>query len=344
MNILVIRRDNIGDLICTLPMLRQIRLQYPQARLHVLVNSYNAPVLHGLDYIDQVHVYTKAKHREPGQSLPGVYWHKLMTFLRLRRARLDIAIAASGGFNKRAVAFARQAGARRIVSFAPDQGAVPAYLTDPVAPPPLHTHEAERMRLLLSTLGPLPAQLPPPRVQVMEDERQALLNRYPELNAGQPVIGCHLSARRPANRWTQAKWVALIHRLADRGFKVALFWSPGASDDPRHPGDDELAQAIVGATPAEAVIPVHTTHLRALMAGQACCQALVLSDGGHMHLAAAQGKPLVAFFGDTDSQRWHPVGTEYTLLQPPNGQVSEIDVDEVEQALVSLLDRTASPS
>ncbi|MHB8536282.1 MAG: glycosyltransferase family 9 protein, partial [Sulfuricaulis sp.] len=42
---LVIRRDNIGDLVCTTPLIHALRQRYPKARLCLLVNSYNRPVV-----------------------------------------------------------------------------------------------------------------------------------------------------------------------------------------------------------------------------------------------------------------------------------------------------------
>ena len=61
--ILVIRRDNIGDLVCTTPLIVALRQRFPQAWLGAWVNSYNAPVLDGNPDLDQVFVYTKGKHR-----------------------------------------------------------------------------------------------------------------------------------------------------------------------------------------------------------------------------------------------------------------------------------------
>lgn len=46
--ILIVRRDNIGDLICTLPLISAIRQLNPKARIDMLVNSYaGAPVVLG---------------------------------------------------------------------------------------------------------------------------------------------------------------------------------------------------------------------------------------------------------------------------------------------------------
>ena len=67
--ILVIRRDNIGDLVCTTPLLRALRSQLPDAYLAALVTQYNAAVLARNPDLNAVHSYTKAKHRAEGETL-----------------------------------------------------------------------------------------------------------------------------------------------------------------------------------------------------------------------------------------------------------------------------------
>ena len=68
MKILVIRRDNIGDLVCTTPLFAALRQHYPHARIDALVNSYNGPVLAGNPDLDHVYVYSKYKHVAATQS------------------------------------------------------------------------------------------------------------------------------------------------------------------------------------------------------------------------------------------------------------------------------------
>ncbi len=62
MNILIIRRDNIGDLLCTTPLLRGLKDQLKVSRLDVVTNSYVAPVLKGSHLIDHLDIYHKLKH------------------------------------------------------------------------------------------------------------------------------------------------------------------------------------------------------------------------------------------------------------------------------------------
>ncbi len=64
--ILIIRRDNIGDLVCTTPAIAALRKHYPDAEIGALVNSYNSEVLRGNPDVNRVFVYHKLKHA--GQS------------------------------------------------------------------------------------------------------------------------------------------------------------------------------------------------------------------------------------------------------------------------------------
>ena len=61
MKILVIRHDNIGDLIVTTPLFRALRERFPDARIDALVNSYNRPVLDHNPDLSQIHVYTQLR-------------------------------------------------------------------------------------------------------------------------------------------------------------------------------------------------------------------------------------------------------------------------------------------
>ena len=61
--ILIVRRDNIGDLVLTTPLIAALRAKKPDAWIGFLANSYNAPVLSGNPHLDAVFAYDKAKHR-----------------------------------------------------------------------------------------------------------------------------------------------------------------------------------------------------------------------------------------------------------------------------------------
>jgi ADP-heptose:LPS heptosyltransferase len=322
MNILVIRRDNIGDLICTTPLFSALRRQWPQAWIGVLANSYNAPILEGNPDLDAVFAYRKAKHREAGESRLAIWSETARLLWQLRRQGLDMVLCASPG----ATRFARLIGARRIVE-AKRTGA---------------GHEVEIVFRLMAELG-LQAT-PGPLVLHSDASRRAALCARLGLPASLPrCTALHLSARKPLQRWPAERFASLARKLLQEGLteRILLFWAPGAADDPLHPGDDAKAEQVLKALHGLPVTPVPTHTLGELIAGLSLAATVVCSDGGAMHVAAGLGKPIVCFFGNSSAQRWHPWGVDHELLQPASGDVAELGVDTVCAAFVHLQTRTA---
>lgn len=313
MKILVIRRDNIGDLVCTTPLLLALRRHHPEAWIGVLTNSYCAPVLAGHPAIDEVFIYRKAKHREPGQSLPAVYLERAAMIWRLRRLAIDQVILAAP---------ARQASAERFARWVAPR-AVLGGRDSPVR------HEAEKVFAVAGDLGiagPPPACLIEADARQIEQARGALL---PALR-GHPLIGLHISARKPSQRWPAERFAALARALHQRWQAgLLLFWSPGPADHPQHPGDDEKAAAIVAACHDLPLQPMPTRQLDQLITGLSLADSVICADGGAMHVAAGLGRPIVCLFGDSSAERWHPWGVPYELLQTPSRQVADIGVDAV---------------
>jgi ADP-heptose:LPS heptosyltransferase len=80
-----------------------------------------------------------------------------------------------------------------------------------------------------------------------------------------------------------------------------------------------------------------TERLGQLIGALAACDAIICSDGGASHLAAALGKPIVCFFGDSPVERWRPWGTPHKVLQAPSRRVELIDVVDAAAAFAALV-------
>ena len=324
--ILVIRRDNIGDLVCTTPLLSALRQRYPQAWIGVLANSYNAPVLQGNADLDAVLWYRKLKHVDGGwRARWGALIQRLQMLWRLRQRRLDLVILAAGRSDRRGQALADWIAPRRILVASaprPDQ------------------HEVVRVFGVareLGITGPIPAlKLVAPTVAMA-----APYAGCAPTAATRPVVALHISARRIRQRWPEQHFSALIVRLQQElGATVKLLWSPGAENDRLHPGDDGKAQRILRELPASPVLQARpTATLNALMAALSACDVMICSDGGAMHIAAGLGKPVVCLFGDSPPDRWRPWAVPHRVLQSVTGNVADIEVGTVLQAVRGLLMR-----
>ena len=332
LKILVVRRDNIGDLVCTTPMFQALREKYPDARICALVNSYNVAVVRNNPYLDEIFVYTKAKHRQKNQSVMGVYRDRLRMLWCLRREHYDYVITASATFQPRPLRMARLVKPRHIIGFVEAGRRGIEHIDTPISytlPRPLH--EAEDVFRLLQPLG-IGGTPPPMLIRPDAEELAVARRRISEHSGGRagPLIGVHLSTRKATNRWPEAHFIGLIRRLhaVYPEARFLLLWAPGDSSNPKHPGDDDTAARIVQSLQGLPVIAYPMGPLEQLIADLALCDTVITSDGGALHIAAALGKPIVCFFGDIDTTRWYPWGVPHVLLQPPTRHAPDITVDD----------------
>lgn len=324
--ILVIRRDNIGDLVCTIPLIRALRNQLPDAYLAALVTRYSAAVLAGNPDVDALYSYTKVKHRDKGESIVAVYRRRFSLIRALRGERFDW-VLLPGGPQASSVRTARWIGAARVL-VRDEQDAVAG------------AHEVEQCCHLLARMG-LRHETPPPRLAADPTEAALVAERMRKAWGMHPrsVIGLHISARKVPQRWPTERFAELARRLyATQRAHIVLLWAPGSSDNPLHPGDDEKADAVCAAAPHVPILRVRTERLEELIAALAHCDQVICSDGGAMHLAAALGKRIVCLFGNSAAERWHPWGVPYQLLHPASRNVAALSTDEVLAAHERLVD------
>ncbi len=312
--ILVIRRDNIGDLVCTTPLLHQLRMRFPRAWIGALVSRYNEDVLVGNPDLNALFSYRKSKHRESGESAIAVYWARFRQLMTLRRMKIDIALLPASGGQASARQMAAMIGARRVIEQPADRGAI--------------MHEVERAARVLTPLG-ITEKLPQLRVCAAVQGVATVRAKVAESLPGDgPLVGLHISARKPDQRWPAENFAQLMMQLhARHGARFMLFWSPGDENNPLHPGDDRKAAAIVAAT-GTPVLPWPTHKLRDLIDGLAVCDSVICSDGGAMHIAAGLGKPIVCFFGSSDPAIWHPWQVPHRVLRAASRNAADIAVND----------------
>ncbi|HET7766000.1 MAG TPA: glycosyltransferase family 9 protein [Burkholderiales bacterium] len=320
---LVIRRDNIGDLVCTTPLLRALRERYPAGHIAALVNTYNRAVLDGNPDVDAVYAYEKGKHRGAGRSVLSNYGDRLRLILALRREKFDYAILATPGFAALSLRLARLAGARHVLGYADPGGAHPRLDIALAYDSASKAHEVEQVFGLLKALGiggaPSATRVFPD-VFLRAETEQALAR----LGRGL-VVGVHISARRKNQQWPEESFAALIRATSQRhGARILLLWSPGEADNPMHPGDDGKANAIVDRCAGLPLLPWPTAKLAGLIAALSVCDYVVCADGGAMHLAAALARPILCFFGDSPPERWRPWMTPHELLRPDSRDLRDL--------------------
>ena len=325
--VLFIRRDNIGDLICTTPAIHALREKFPSAKIGILVNSYNADAVAGNPDIDEVYVYEKAKHVEDRNRF-SVWLSNFKLLLKIRREKYDLAIGC-GNYSPSLARYTFLTGAKKRVGYV-KSGSSSIFYNIPINEPREPIHEVVATFKLLEPLiiSDEPSKLV--LVPSANEKEKALKSLLPHPTSDPPppvFVAMHISSRKENNRWPLDRFVALGNELIKKyNITPLILWAPGSSKNPYHPGDDEKAEEIVRKMIARPII-YKTTSLRELVAAVSICKMIVCCDGGAMHIAAALGKPTVTIWGSTDKRRWAPWKVDHIILQKGN-RADEISVAE----------------
>jgi len=310
LNILIIRRDNIGDLLCTTPLMAGIKQQLKVDRLDVVTNAYVAPVLKGNAFIDTLYVYHKLKHGHT--SFFNLIYERLKLIFHLRQHHYDYIIA----FDHRALNLTRFLRKTKVLTPIIDW---------------TNQTEVERAWELGQRIGlkglPGPLTLP----LHLYDSSSDIKNSQ--------TLGIHISARRIKQQYPITEWAILIRTLHDIDPKLTfhIFWSPGDSKNPMHPGDDHKALVLKKELKDLPVKFMPTPTLDSLIKSIHTCGSMIMADGGAMHIAAALNRPIIALFGDSNPKRWRPWGVPYIIMQNKTKHVKDIKASKIVDAWLNLI-------
>lgn len=325
MKILILKRDKLGDMLLTTPMFATLRAALPEARIDVLANTYNSWVIDGNQDVDRVWRYQRAK--EAG----NIHWSAILPqvkqMLALRGEAYDWIIVANGDASHRAIKRGAWLGGKRLVSYT-DARNSHAAVTHPLSIPH-DMHEARRMANLLTPLGiSLPDTLPALRFHLPQEAGAFATNWLAEqdLTPGSYItlgLGARRAKKQPSTeqilRWTR-------HFHETWGLKTVFMWTPGKSDNPQYPGDDDTAQPVL-----EAKLPWLIPFRGPLKPALGIIfngRTSLFPDSGLMHFAAASPGGVVGFFAETDvspaPEQWGPIGPRACWLEAPKA-VSQIE-------------------
>ena len=341
MKILVLKRDKIGDLLLTTPLLARLKAALPQVETHLLANDYNAWVVAGNPHVDRLWVYRRVRHG--GRVSLGAAWDWPWQLLALRRERFDWVIVANGDESPRAIRRGLSLGGARTVARCADAARYRG-LTDPL-PPDAASHEIDRLLAMLVPMGiALPAEKILPIYQLPKESSAFAMKWLAGrgLMRGQYIV-LGLGARRPKKQPTTAQvleWSA--HLKQHWGLDTVFMWTPGRSDDPAYPGDDAIAQPVLdrasrGQAPQ---IHPHRGPIAEALGLIWSARTSLFPDSGLMHFAAASPGGVLGLFAETDVSpapaQWAPRGARTAWLDAARS-VSELPAAQIYAQLERLI-------
>lgn len=303
--ILIIRLDLIGDVLFSVPAIRNTRQRFPDARLDVLVAPNTSPLLAGCSYIDNV--YTLDAHTLT--HLPGVLslhqWQQAWRLMRILHAqRYDLCLSLYGAL---AATISLLTGAPQRVGYSDE--APPGSFTLLAAGSRLRQdrHEVHCSLAVAQAAGA--AATPDYMEAWVSAVDRAWAKETLAADEETQWVACGHGARNGyAKLWPQRHWVALINQLQQAGYRAVLVGGPGEAA-----AADEIAQACERSP----LVLTSETTLGQLAAVLEYCALMVGSDSGPLHLAVALGTRVAGLYGPTNWVRYGPFGQPNAVRRHP---------------------------
>jgi heptosyltransferase-2 len=305
--ILVIRPDRIGDVTLATPVIRALRLTFPDAYLAALVRPATEPVLRHnphlndilIDDVEHAHAGRKGffdrlrmlrhHHFDTALMLLPTERHAWMTFLAGIRTRIGV-----GTKLYQVLTMAHSVSRHKYI--------------------PLR-HESDYCMDLARAIGVRSDDLRAEAFLTAEERSSARdVLKTCGHRPGSPLISIHPESGHSAPNWTPPMYKDLVVQLLAEfpDAQVLVNITPG------NRGVQELFEPM---REQGVLLPAGSADLRTLMGLIAEANVVVSSSTGPMHLAAALGIPTVSMFCPLTAcspKLWGPQGSRATIILPPD--------------------------
>lgn len=307
-SILIVKLSAIGDVVHSLPLLEVLRANFPHAKIDWLVEEDASQVIERHPAIDRLIV----SHRKSWQRrlLKGGHFNSVLleiaVFLKqLRSRRYDLVIDVQGLF-KSGILTCISRGKRKIGMSGAREGAW-FFVNERSIRVNYNEHAIDRYLRIAEYLG---CDLTPWKgdIPVLESDK-LLIDRVLDTNSPgrRPLVAINPVAKWKTKLWEQERFAILADRLMDDLSCDIVF--TGSKEDRAVIGD------ISGRMSKRPLNLAGQTGLKDLTYLYTRCNALVTTDTGPMHIAAAMGCPVIALFGPTSPQRTGPYGEGHKVIR-----------------------------
>lgn len=286
MKILLIRNDNIGDLICTTPAIEALRKKYPNAQIDIVVNSLNECVVKYNPFINKIHKYTKTKHEKKLLNKVIEFFKKGSVLFEIFRKKYDVAIIFRNSYSQSAAMFAKASRAKKIIGV-PKNGFL-NFVNSPITVKK-DTHEID---FCFECLKPLKVYFNGEKTFYKLDYQDDKFKDY---------LFFHISSRIEQNKISEDKINKIIKLLKSKFEKILI-----TSEDSIFA--DKVSQQ-------NNVFYLKTSNINELARYLKSAKLLITLDGGVAHLGPALGVKTVAIFGKTNPVKWKPGGHFHNISQ-----------------------------
>jgi ADP-heptose:LPS heptosyltransferase len=287
--VLAVRLRALGDVVLVTPALRALARGHQDRELHVVTDPRYVALLEGLPGIHRVWALERRANAAPALART------------LRRRGVAVAVDFFGNPRSALLVAASGASARFGYDLRARRGAYHSVVPRTLPPAPGRRESAVATHLRLAVAAGGIADGEGPRVALAPAAHAAAARALAAAGVAVPehTVGLVAAGTWPTKTWPLSHAAALARGLVGDGIPVLALTGPG----------EERVAARLAREPGVRVLPA--ADVATLAAVIARLRAVVGTDSGPRHLAAALSVPSFAWFGPTHPDTWAPAGPRH---------------------------------
>ena len=292
MKILVIKFRNIGDVLLTTPLIKNLKLNYPNAKIDMVVNRGTESMIELNPNINEIFTYDRNFYK----SMPKL--KRVIEEFRFLRSFRDYDMVINTTEGDRGAFIAKFSKAKIKIGYKVTKNMLlKNTFTHTLSKPPLIRHIVENN---LDALKVVKKDIHTKKVEIFWDEKDK--KKIDELHLDE-FIHIH-----PVSRWLfkciKDKLMAkIIDFLEDRGKKVVITASPDKKEMKK-------VENILNLCKTKPIDLSGKLSLKEVAYLSSKAKLFIGVDTAIMHMAAAVDTPVVAFFGPSGAFNWGPWDNE----------------------------------
>lgn len=327
-SILVIWQHNqLGDLIVSYPLYRAIKEKFPSSQLTVVLSPANYRGLTTCPYIDKLFVFDKKQFN----SL-----RYIRVLFQILRQGYDLAIVPSVvslSFTSNLLAGISKSrtkiGTNSLNGKSNESSYFFDYRVDLDWRDTPEKHVAERTLDIIKPIGITTTDLHP-KISANEEELSEVVSFINSIPGQKnfPLIGLHIGAGKPQNRWHHDNFAELINHISSFS-ECRFYFTTGGRED------FELIKMIQSKLKVKTAI-FDLMGIPKLYALIEKSNLFITNDTGPMHVAAATDTPVISLFGPTNPQMWRPLKENKIAIKKAE-DINSVTVESVLEVVKSIL-------
>lgn len=325
--VLVVRQHNqLGDLLSGVSLFRAFKEKYPDCKITLVVSPDNHQGIIKNKFLDRYFIFDKNKIFNPS------YFFSLRKILRDGYDVAIVPVVVSISFTSNLLARLSKSKIRIGAESLDGQPNESAYFFDRRIKLDWRNHpDSNVSERSLDIVRPFGIDTNNYRSEITfdyDDLRFAhTFVKKTEKKKNQLLVGLHVGAGKPPNRWSLNKYVELIKKL-NKNFHC-IFYLTGSDAD-----REEIDYVIKNSRlPVRTFLNKTIPQVAALVS---LSDLFISNDTGIMHVAGTTETPQISIFGPTNPFNWAPIGPNKFFLRESE-LIDDVEVEDVYQLSSKIL-------